>query len=159
MAVADPDTVFRVMDLHTRYAAALDTDRLEDWPDFFTDDATYRITTKADAAEELPLGIIYCNSRKMMVDRITSTREANIYEDQGYRHLISTPLILSSGDKVIEAETGFAVIRIMHTGDTLLFASGVYRDRIAVAEEGLKFTDKTVVLDSNKVDTLLAIPL
>jgi len=157
--VAGPDTVYRVIELHTRYAAALDNDRLEEWPEFFIDDATYRITTKADAAEDLPLGMIYCNSKMMMVDRVTSTREANIYEDQGYRHIISPPLVLQAGDTEIEAETSFAVIRIMHMGDTLLFASGVYRDRIAVVEGGLKFAEKTVVLDSNKVDTLLAIPL
>ena len=150
---------FQVMGLHARYGAALDNDRLEDWPRFFTDNATYRITSKADVAENLPLGIIYCNSKKMMVDRITSTREANIYEDQGYRHIISAPLIVTASETKIVAETGFCVIRIMHTGDSILFASGVYWDNIILSEGDPKFTAKTVILDSHKIDTLLAIPL
>ena len=150
---------FRVMDLHARYGAALDNDRLENWPNFFTDDAIYRITSKADAAENLPLGIIYCNSKKMMVDRITSTREANIFEGQGYRHIISAPVIVTATETSIEAETSFCVIRIMHTGDSMLFASGVYQDNIALYDRDPKFMAKTVVLDSHKIDTLLAIPL
>jgi len=41
----------------------------------------------------------------------------------------------------------------------MLFASGVYRDNIVSSEGNLKFSSKTVVLDSHKIDTLLAIPL
>ena len=152
------ETLSRLVDLHARYSAALDNDRLEDWPTFFTDDATYRITSRADAADDLPLGIIYCNSKKMMVDRITSTRQANIYEGHGYRHIISAPLILTASETDIVSETSFCVIRIMHTGDSMLFASGVYRDNIVLSEGDLKFSSKTVVLDSQKIDTLLAIP-
>ena len=152
------ETLIRLVDLHARYSAALDNDRLEDWPTFFTDDATYRITSKADVADDLPLGIIYCNSKKMMVDRITSTRQANIYEGHGYRHIISAPLILTASEIDIVSETSFCVIRIMHTGDSMLFASGVYRDNIVLSEGDLKFSSKTVVLDSHKIDTLLAIP-
>ena len=40
-----------------------------------------------------------------------------------------------------------------------LFASGVYADRISETGETLKFIEKTVILDSSKIDTLLAIPL
>ncbi len=150
---------FQVMDLQARYGAALDNDRLEDWPGFFTDNATYRITSTADAAENLPLGIIYCNSKKMMVDRITSSREANIYEGQGYRHIISAPLIVTASEIDVVAESSFCVIRIMRTGDSMLFASGVYWDNIIVSEGDPKFKAKTVVLDSHKIDTLLAIPI
>jgi anthranilate 1,2-dioxygenase small subunit/terephthalate 1,2-dioxygenase oxygenase component beta subunit len=40
-----------------------------------------------------------------------------------------------------------------------LFATGRYEDRIAVAPDGLRFAEKTVILDSRQIDTLLAIPL
>ena len=94
----------------------------------------------------------------MMVDRITSTRQANIYEGHGYRHIISAPLILTASEIDIVSETSFCVIRIMHTGDSMLFASGVYLDNIVLSEGDLRFSSKTVVLDSHKIDTLLAIP-
>jgi hypothetical protein len=52
-------------------------------------------------------------------------------------------------------------VRIMHTGESLLFVSGVYRDRIVLegADAIPRFAERIVVLDSRQIDTLLAIPL
>jgi anthranilate 1,2-dioxygenase small subunit len=47
----------------------------------------------------------------------------------------------------------------MHTGESVLFASGRYLDRIRIDGKHPQFEEKTVVLDSRSVDTLLAIPL
>jgi anthranilate 1,2-dioxygenase small subunit len=52
------------------------------------------------------------------------------------------------------------VARVMHTGETMLFATGCYNDRVVLEADGIaKFAEKTVVIDSRQVDTLLAIPL
>ena len=52
------------------------------------------------------------------------------------------------------------VARIMHTGETTLFATGRYEDRIVMDRDGaMQFADKVVILDSRQIDTLLAIPL
>jgi hypothetical protein len=50
-------------------------------------------------------------------------------------------------------------VRILRTGDTLLFASGCYEDRVVDGPDGACFAEKTVILDSRQIDTLLAIPL
>jgi hypothetical protein len=50
-------------------------------------------------------------------------------------------------------------VRIMRTGDTVLFATGCYEDRVALGTDGARFAEKTVILDSRQIDTLLAIPL
>src|SRR5207253_179320 len=41
--------------LHARYCHALDTDELEQWPNFFTEKGRYRITTAENEARGLPL--------------------------------------------------------------------------------------------------------
>jgi hypothetical protein len=41
----------------------------------------------------------------------------------------------------------------------LLFAAGVYLDRIDVLADPCRFIERIVVTDSDKIDTLLAIPL
>jgi hypothetical protein len=52
------------------------------------------------------------------------------------------------------------VARVMRTGDTMLFATGCYEDRVVLdAVDGGRFAEKMVVLDSRQIDTLLAIPL
>jgi hypothetical protein len=49
----------------------------------------------------------------------------------------------------------------MHTGESMLFASGRYLDRIRLVGEGRQtlFEERIVVLDSRAIDTLLAIPI
>src|SRR3954451_24737811 len=75
--------------LYSNYAACLDGDRLEEWPEFFTDDCHYRVTSAENYEAGLPLGLIYASSKAMLQDRVSALRQANIYEPQRYRHVIS----------------------------------------------------------------------
>jgi 3-phenylpropionate/cinnamic acid dioxygenase small subunit len=150
----------KVQDLLARYIQAIDDNQLEAWPDFFTEQCRYLVTTAENIEQGLPLGLIYATSRAMLRDRVRSLREANVYEAQRYRHVIGPPLIASGEGTDLRARTNFVVVRIMHTGETMIFASGYYDDRILlVGAEGARFTEKVVVLDSRQIDTLLAIPL
>src|SRR4030095_5528001 len=119
-----------VEDLNARYAQAIDDNKLEAWPDFFTENGRYRVTTAENFERGLPLGMIYATSRAMLRDRVRSLRDANVYEAQRYRHVIGAPLIEPGGEGSVQAQTSFVVARIMHTGETVLFATGRYQDRI-----------------------------
>src|SRR5262249_27765583 len=152
--------VARVADLNARYTDAIDADRLEAWPDFFLDDGHYRITTAENLAQDLPLSMMYATSRAMLRDRVTALREANVYEGQRYRHVLGTPLITAVETGGVRARTSFIVARVMRTGETMLFATGCYEDRVVLfGADGVRFAEKMVVLDSHQIDTLLAIPL
>lgn len=151
---------FAVQDLQARYAQAIDDDQLEQWPDFFVDEARYLVTTADNYENGLPLGMMYATSRRMLRDRIRSLREVNVYEAQRYRHVVGVPVVDLDTDGTVRAQTSFLVARIMQSGETTLFATGRYRDRIAFAADGLpRFAEKVVILDSRQIDTLLAIPL
>jgi anthranilate 1,2-dioxygenase small subunit len=143
--------------LHARYAHALDADRLEEWPEFFTEKGRYRIATAENEERGLPLPVLYAEGRAMLRDRVQSLRHANIYEPQRYRHLASSFIVERIDDRVVRSTSNFLVIRIMHDGATILFASGRYLDRIVVPE--MKYEERVVVCDSRRFDTLLAIPL
>jgi 3-phenylpropionate/cinnamic acid dioxygenase small subunit len=146
--------------LNAEYAASLDDDRLEDWPTFFTEDCFYRITTLQNHQRGLPAGLVYADSRQMLADRILSLRKANVYEAQRYRHLLGLPRVVEDAGATATVQTGFAVLRIMRTGETVIFASGRYFDEVTRAEDGsLRLKKRDVVCDSNRIDTLLAIPL
>jgi 3-phenylpropionate/cinnamic acid dioxygenase small subunit len=148
-----------VQDLHARYALAIDEDRLEDWPRFFLEDGRYRITTAENEARKLPLSLIYATSNAMLRDRVRALRDANIYEAQRYRHVIGAPLLTLLDEGRVRAHTSFMVARIMHSGQTTLFATGHYDDVIVRTDGALKFAERVVVLDSRLIDTLLALPL
>src|SRR5215204_3112860 len=138
----------KVQDLLARYIQTIDDNRLEDWPDFFTDQCRYLVTTAENIEQGLPLGMIYANSRAMLRDRVRALREANVYEAQRYRHILGPPLLEPAEDGAVRAQTSFMVARIMHTGETMLFATGRYEDRILLESgEGTRFAEKLVVLD------------
>ncbi len=141
------------------YARAIDSDALEEWPAFFTEDCHYRITNVDNERDGLPAGIVFADSRAMLEDRIAALREANIYERHRYRHLLSVPMLESADDAVTVARTTFMVARIMHTGETMLYATGEYRDRFVQAGGKLLLAERVAVCDSTVTDTLLALPL
>lgn len=146
-------------ELVAAYADCIDDDRIEEWPDFFVDQCRYLVTSRDSHEAGLRHGVIYAASRGMLVDRVTSLRRANIFERHRYRHVTGPTRILNIADGVAEARTNFLVVRIMHDGTSSLFASGRYLDRIAVAATPPRFIERLVVLDSQKIDTLLVIPL
>jgi len=154
----DPNLQFAVEGLHARYAHALDADRLEEWPQFFSENGRYRIATAENEERGLPLPVLSAEGRGMMRDRIQSLRHANIYEPQRYRHIVSSILIEGIDRHTVRSVASFLVVRVMQDGQTLLFASGRYLDRIALAPEPL-YAERVVVCDSRRFDTLLAIPL
>jgi len=147
-----------VEELHARYAHALDDDRLEDWPNFFTERGLYRIVTAENEARGLPAPILYAEGRPMLRDRVQSLRHANIYEPQSYRHIVSSVLTETLSDGKIKSKATFLVVRIMQNGETMLFASGRYVDRIVLAPDPL-YEERVVICDSRRFDMLLAIPL
>jgi 3-phenylpropionate/cinnamic acid dioxygenase small subunit len=153
------DGLPRLWALNAAYVRAIDDDRLEAWPDFFTDDAVYTVTSADNHRRGLPAGLIHADSRGMLRDRVAALREANIYERQAYRHIVGLPTIVGEAEGALRAETPFLVVRIMRDGRMDLFASGRYLD-VLVEEAGvLRFRERIVVCDSSRIDTLLAIPL
>jgi len=142
------------------YAQAIDSDALEQWPAFFTENCHYRITHVENQRDGLPAGIVYADSRAMLEDRVSALREANIYERQRYRHLLGIPNIESADASGAVARTPFMVARIMATGETIVFATGEYHDRFVVAKSGkLLLAERVAVCDSTVTDTLMALPL
>ena len=95
----------------------------------------------------------------MLEDRIRALREANKYNIHIDRHLIGLPRLLGEEADAKLVEAPFAVHQTDQEGETRLFATGLYRDRIVVEAGSLKFRDKLVLLDTFAVPSLLATPL
>ncbi|OZM76073.1 terephthalate 1,2-dioxygenase [Pseudonocardia sp. MH-G8] len=184
--MSSPALTFRVhgaiLEAQGHYVRCIDDDRLEDWPGFFVDECHYRITTADNHRRGLPAGIVWADSRGMLVDRVSALREANIYERHSYRHLLGAPAVLSAeptpgvlsaeptpgvlsaepapdGAVDVRSETSFLVVRITGDGPTDLFASGRYIDRYLVGDDRALLCERVVVCDSSRIDTLLAVPL
>jgi 3-phenylpropionate/cinnamic acid dioxygenase small subunit len=159
--MAPEETVLRaeIDALYADYAHCLDNDELEAWPQFFTDDCHYRITSAENFEAGMPVGIVYATSKAMLVDRVMALRKANIYEPQRYRHMVGAIRIGAAEDGMVPVVANLIVVRTMQDGAMILFAAGRYFDRLVRQGAEWKFARKDVVLDSRQIDTLLAIPL
>jgi anthranilate 1,2-dioxygenase small subunit len=141
------------------YARCLDDGPLEAWPDFFVEDCFYKITTADNHRRGLEAGLIWADNRRMLLDRVSALRHANIYERQSYRHILGLPLIGDQTNEEAESRTSFMALRIVRDGPTDIFASGLYLDRWRRQGDEIKLAERIVVCDSARIDTLLALPL
>lgn len=148
-----------VEELMADYAAVIDDDRLEAWPGLFTEDCLYKVMPRENADRGLPLATIFCDSRAMLVDRVVSLRQANIFPVHHYRHILGPVGIKSTSPAGIVAETNYLVLRTRGDGETAVYNAGKYIDLIVEDEGRLKFREKTVLCDTSRVDTLLVRPL
>jgi anthranilate 1,2-dioxygenase small subunit len=153
------DWLAQILEAQARYARCLDDGPLEAWPDFFAEDAFYKITTADNHRRGLEAGLIWADNRRMLQDRVSALRHANIYERQSYRHVLGLPLIGAQSEGEAESETPFVALRTVRDGATDVFASGRYLDRWRREGEGILLIQRIVVCDSSRIDTLLALPL
>ena len=146
-------------ELYADYVRCLDADEIERWPDFFTEDCFYRVTSAENYEAGMPLGLIHATSRNMLKDRVSALREANIYEPQRYRHLVSSINLVEEQGETLDLVANFVVVRTMQEGEMTVFSVGRYLDQVRYEDGAWKFARKTVLLDSRQIDTLLAIPI
>ena len=107
----------------------------------------------------LPVSLIYCDGRGMLADRISAMRTANVFEPHTYCHLVGAARVLESAASGHRVRANFTVTRTMSDGAMSVFACGRYLDRVVEEAGSLRLAERTVVLDSRRIDTLLVIPL
>ncbi len=148
----------RVEALYYDYAQAID-EEVERWPDLFTEDARYRVTSRENYDRNLPLAPIYCEGRGMILDRAMAVRQTTVYATRFMRHAITNVRITESPDGSIAARANFAIYETFEDTITRLFAVGRYIDTIVPSGDILLFRDKLCILDSNVVIGSLIYPV
>ena len=148
-----------MQELQSAYVACIDENELDDWPDFFTDDCHYNILPRENYNSGLASGLMLCDGKAMLRDRVVYFREAAIYAPHSCRHLISMPRILEAANGVLRAETNYVVFRTRNDGDSSVFQVGKYLDTAVETADGFKFKEKVAVYDTNRVHSFLARPV
>lgn len=150
---------FELNQLQQNYVSALDNDRLEAWPNFFIEDCLYEIIPRENEDAGLPIGVMYCDSQRMLRDRVLSLRHANIYEVHSYRHMTSGLQIRSIDADTAETESSYVVIQTLQDGESFVYQAGRYIDRVVRTPDGWRYASKRVIFDTSRVATLLATPI
>ena len=145
--------------LHTRYIRAIDDDQLEDWPGLFTENCLYKIVTRENFEQGLPLAVMECRSRGMLQDRVTGYRRINVFEPQRYSHQISGLTVESIDERTAKCRSNYLVVRTVVDGTMSLFSAGIYLDKVVLEPDGALFQERIVIPDSRRIETLLVLPL
>jgi anthranilate 1,2-dioxygenase small subunit len=159
MLMQSTPTYEKIQHLLRDYCHALDDGEVDRWSSFFQDDATYQITTRENLARGYPLGIVLCEGRGMMDDRIKALKTANIFESHTYCHITGPLAVIEQMEDRWEVRSNFALYRTMYTGEVSLFATGKYLDVVDTSGAQASFAERIVVVDSRRIDTLLVYPI
>ncbi len=150
---------FRVEKLLASYVEGIDEDRLEDWPDFFTDPCLYKVISRENADRGLPASAMVCDSRGMLTDRVVALRQANIYAAHFYRHVVSNTVVHAVSAEAVQLQSNYVVFQTKLDGDTEIYSAGRYFDSAVWDDDELKYKEKTVIFDTNRIPSLLVTPI
>ena len=133
--------------LQDRYVSVIDSDRLEEWPELFTEDCVYEIVPKENADLALPVGIVHCFGRPMLRDRLTSLRQANLFEPHTYRHMTSGLEFTEIDADTVDVQSNYVVVETLTDGESRVYQAGRYIDRVARTPQGWRYQRKRAVYE------------
>ncbi len=146
--------------LHADYALAVDSGNWDLWPEFFTDDARYRLVPRENHERGLPLATLSFESKGMLRDRVYGIRETLFHDPYYQRHVTGAPVIRTlDADGSIVCESNYAVFRTRLNEISTVFNVGRYLDRVVDTPAGLRFAERTVVYDSEMVPNSIIYPI
>jgi 3-phenylpropionate/cinnamic acid dioxygenase small subunit len=153
------DLRLELEELYAEYVACLDEERFEAWPEFFTDDAIYRIVPRQNFERGLPIATLHCESKGYLQDRVVAIRQTMVYAPRYMRRLVSNIRILGWQDGWLEVRANYAAFETLGDELTRVFSVGRCHDKLVDVDGNLKFMEKLVIFDSELILNSLIYPL
>ena len=142
------------------YIHCIDDDELEKWPEFFEDVCVYKIIPRENTELNLPIALVYCDNKGMLIDRVVSLRKANVYNLHYDRHIVSNVLVTEGeGDNSWNMKASYIVYQTDLEGESMLFSTGKYDAIVAQNGSGSKFKELIVTVDTYAIPNLISTPL
>lgn len=145
--------------LYANYAACLDEERFDEWPEFFTDSCVYKIVPRDNFERGLPLATWLCESKGYLADRVTAIRKTAVYAPRYVRRMVSGIRALGWTGAVLDVRANYLALETLQDDLTRVFNAGQYRDKLVVDDGKLKFLEKLCIFDSVLVPNSLIYPL
>ncbi|BAI74451.1 aromatic-ring-hydroxylating dioxygenase, beta subunit (plasmid) [Azospirillum sp. B510] len=152
----------RVRDFYDAYYEALDDVRLEEWPDFFTEECLYRVIPRENHERGYMLCTMQAESRGMLRDRVTGLLKTQMYAPRYYRRFPG-PLRVTQGADGIRARHNLLMVQTLIDQQPNIVLCGVCHDRLVEADgppplAGLRLVERVVVFDSEMIANSLIYP-
>jgi anthranilate 1,2-dioxygenase small subunit len=160
---ADPKTVrdwrHDIEEFHVEYCWTLDTGAIESWPDYFTDDAVYRITARENADSNLPVGLVYAEGRAMIRDRAFAIAHTQMFAPRYSQHFVSNVRVLEAKGDVAKAQSNYLLLQTLMEGPTTIQQAGRYFDTFVREGGRLLLRDRQCIYDTLIIANDLVYPV
>jgi 3-phenylpropionate/cinnamic acid dioxygenase small subunit len=151
---------FAVEEFNAEYCAVLDSGEIEQWPEFFTDDAIYRITARENADAGMLVGLVYAEGKGMLQDRAVSIARTQMFAPRYNLHLTGNVRVLAQKDDgEFSAQSTFMLLQTLVDGPTTLHLAGRYFDRFVRQGKRLLLRERQAVYDTTMIATDLVYPV
>ena len=150
---------FAVYDLYANYASTADACRFDDWLNLFAPICSYRIISRENYAAGMPLCLMLCESRDMLIDRIVSLQRANEYAIHVDRHMISGIRVTQAQGDLLSVEANFLVGQTNSEGELSMYVMGSYNDTVQISDGQAFFVDKKVIVDNGCIPHAISTPI
>jgi len=145
---------------NAEYAHVLDEGDLAAWPDFFVDDAVYRITGRENADAGLPLGLIYCDGKGMLRDRARAVLKTTMHAPRYLRHYCSNLRITGlEPDGGVQARANYLVVETLMEDESRILQAGRYEDVFVRRDGRLLIKERHCVYDTLTIPNALIYPV
>ena len=148
-----------IVALNYRYARCLDENRLDEWPEFFTEEGRYLIQPRDNLDQGLEGYWLYFENKRMLRDRVVSLKDVNIYKIHYERRLVTNVELTGRDGDGWLARANYLVMHTDNEGRGSIFSVGEYRDRIVKSEGALRFRERLVIVDTFVVPSHLSTPI
>lgn len=148
-----------IEEFNADYCAALDANQVEVWPDFFTDDAIYRVTGRENAERDLVVGLVYAEGRDMMHDRAVAIARTQMFAPRYMLHVLGQTRVVDESEHGIRSQTAFMLLQTLVEGPTTLHLAGTFHDRFVRVGGTLKLAERQVIHDTNVLANDLVYPV
>jgi salicylate 5-hydroxylase small subunit len=150
---------FELTQLYADYAAAVSSGQWELWPEFFTEECSYRLQPRENFDRGFPLATLSFESKGMLKDRVYGIRETLFHDPYYQRNVVGTPLVRQVDGDRYESEANYAVFRTKLSELSSVFSVGRYVDVVVRTPQGLKFKSRQVVYDSEMIPNSIIYPI
>jgi len=148
-----------IEEFHTQYCWTLDRGGIEKWPEFFTDDAIYRITARENFDSGLPVGLVYAEGKAMIRDRAFAIARTQMFAPRYMQHFTSNVRVTEAGVDRAKAISNYLLLQTLMEGPTTIHQSGRYLDTFVRRDGRLLLQERQCIYDTLIVANDLVYPV
>ncbi len=151
-----------IEEFNAEYCAVLDDGDLMDWPDFFTAEAFYNITSRENFDHGRPVGLVYCEGRAMLRDRALAIAKTSMFGPRYLRHYMANTRVtgIEPGGTICATVNYILIETLAELPEGRLHQAGRMIDRFEPQPGGgLLLSSRIAVYDTLLVPNALVLPV